>query len=56
MHQARRGAESRSILGGPDGTVWALAIEPEPGGNTSATILAVTTDGSVLSRTTVANP
>jgi hypothetical protein len=56
MHLARRGAEARSILGGPDGTVWALAIEPETGGKTSATILAVTTDGTVLSRTTVVNP
>jgi hypothetical protein len=56
MHLAQRGAESRSMLGGPDGTVWALAIEPETGGNTSATILAVTNDGTVLSRTTVVNP
>jgi len=56
MHLARRGAESRSILGGPDGKVWALATEPETGGSTSATILAVTNDGTVLSRTTVVNP
>jgi hypothetical protein len=56
MHLARRGAEARSILGGPDGTIWALAVEPESGGSTSATILAVTNDGTVLSRTTVVNP
>ena len=27
MHLARRGAESRSILGGPDGTVWAYLVD-----------------------------
>lgn len=56
MHLARRGAEFWSVTVGSDGTVFALAVEPEAGGTTSATILAMANDGTVLSRTTVIEP
>jgi hypothetical protein len=36
--------------------VYALAIEPEAGGKSSATILAMAKDGTVRSRTTVVEP
>ena len=56
MHLARRGAEFWSVAVASDGTVFALAVEPEAGGTTSATILAMANDGTVLSRTTVIEP
>jgi hypothetical protein len=56
MHLARRGAEFWSVVVGSDGTVYALAIEPEAGGKSSATILAIAKDGTVRSRTTVVEP
>jgi hypothetical protein len=55
MHLARRGAEFWSAAGS-DAIAWALAVEPESGGGSSATILAFAADGTVLSRTTVLEP
>ena len=56
MHLSRRGAEFWSVVVGSGGTVYALAIEPEAGGKSSATILAMAKDGTVRSRTTVVEP
>ncbi len=55
MHLARRGAEFWSAAAS-DAIGWALAVEPETGGGSSATILAFAADGAVLSRTTVLEP
>jgi len=61
----RAGAEFESVVVGPDGTVYALAIEPEEylpdecGGKISfdsATILAINPDGTVRYRTTLVSP
>jgi hypothetical protein len=38
---------------GPDGTVYALAIEPEPSDASSATIIAIAPDSTVLYATTI---
>ncbi len=42
-----------SVVVGVDGTVYALAIEPESGSRSSATVLAIAPDGMVRYRTTV---
>ena len=52
----RPGALFASIVVGTDGTVHALAIEPESGGRTSATVLGIAPDGSVRYRTALADP
>jgi hypothetical protein len=52
----RPGAAFWSVVVGPDGTLWALAVEPEAAGQSSATILAITPDGTVRSRITVVEP
>ena len=61
----RAGAEFSSVAVGPDGTAFALAIEPERHEDTgcgapiplsSATILAIEPDGTVRYRVTVAEP
>jgi hypothetical protein len=62
----RAGAEFESVVVGPDGTAFALAIEPEEylppdecGVKTSldsATILAINPDGTVRYRTTIVSP
>jgi len=61
----RAGAEFSSVVVGPDGTGFALAIEPEEylpdecGGMVSldsATILAIIPDGTVRYRTTIVSP
>ena len=61
----REGAEFSSVVVGPDGTAFALAIEPERYEQTecgtaipvsSATILAIEPDGTVRYRVTVAEP
>jgi len=44
-----------SVVVGPDGTAYALAVEPATGG-TAATILAIAPDGTIRYRTTVATP
>jgi hypothetical protein len=56
MHLARRGAEWWTSAVAADGTAFGLAVEPEAGGSTSATIVAIAKDGSVRSRTTVVAP
>lgn len=52
----RPGAEFWSVDVGSDGTVYALAIEPEAGGTTSATILAIEPDSTVRYATTIIEP
>jgi len=49
-------AEFTSVVVGADGTVYALAIQPEPGDRYSATVLAIAPDSTVRSRTTVVQP
>ena len=52
----RPGAEFWSVVVGSDGTVYALAIEPEGANASSATILAIAPDGTVLWTTTIIDP
>jgi hypothetical protein len=52
----RKGAEFWSIVVGSEGTVFALAFEPESGARSSATILAVAPDSTVIYRTTIIDP
>ena len=52
----RAGAEFWSVVVGSDGTAYALAIEPEAGTGSSATILAIAPDSTVLYRTTIIDP
>ena len=52
----RPGAEFWSVVVGPDGTAYALAIEPEPGGKSSASILAIAPDSTVRWTTTIVEP
>jgi hypothetical protein len=59
----RPGASFWSLATDPDGTVFALALEPEPGAvaeceipPASATILAIDPAGSVRARVTVVEP
>jgi outer membrane protein assembly factor BamB len=52
----RSGAEVYSVVVGSDGTVYAMAVEPETAGGSSATVLAVSPDSTVLYRTTIMNP
>jgi hypothetical protein len=52
----RPGAEFWSVVVGSDGTAYALAIEPEAGGVSSATILAIAADSTVVYTTTIIDP
>lgn len=52
----RRGAEFWSVVVGSDGTAFALAIEPEAGDTSSASILAIAPDSTVLNTTTIIEP
>jgi hypothetical protein len=52
----RPGAEFWSLVVGSDGTVYALAIEPEPGNSSSASILAIAPDSTVFWTTTIIDP
>jgi hypothetical protein len=52
----RPGAEFRSIVVAPDGTAYALAVEPEAGGRYSATILAIAPDSTVRYSSTIVEP
>jgi len=52
----RPGAEFWSVVVGSDGTTYALAIEPEAFGGSSATILAIAPDSTVLWSTTIVDP
>ena len=52
----RRGSEFWSIVVGPDGTAYAMAIEPEPNGSHSATILAIAPDSDIRYNVTIVEP
>jgi len=52
----RPGAEFWSVTVGSDGTAYALAIEPEAGGASSASILAIAPDSTVRWTTTIVDP
>jgi hypothetical protein len=52
----RPGAEFLWTVVGSDGTVYALAKEPEAGNSASVTILAIAPDSTVLYRTTIIEP
>jgi hypothetical protein len=52
----RPGSEFWSVVVGSDGTVYALAIELESSDSSSATILAIAPDSTVLWTTTVVEP
>jgi hypothetical protein len=52
----RPGAEFWSVVVGPDGTVYALAIEPEAGDTSSASVLAIAPDSTVRWTTTIIEP
>ena len=52
----RAGSEFWSVVVGPDGTVYALAIEPEAGGTKSASVLAIAPDSLVRYTTTIIDP
>jgi alpha-tubulin suppressor-like RCC1 family protein len=52
----RPGAEFWSVVVGSDGTVYALAIEPESDVTSSATILAIASDSTILWATTIIDP
>lgn len=52
----RPGAEFWSVVVDSDGTAYALAVEPDTNGTSSATILAIAPDSTVLWRTTIVEP
>ncbi|OGO57432.1 MAG: hypothetical protein A2Z32_04185 [Chloroflexi bacterium RBG_16_69_14] len=52
----RPGAEFWSVVVGPEGTTYALAIEPESGDKSSASILAIAPDSTVRWTTTIVEP
>ncbi len=52
----RPGAAFWSVVAGADGTAYALAIEPEASGASSATVLAIAPDSTVVYATTVIEP
>jgi hypothetical protein len=52
----RAGSEFWSVVVGPDGTVYALAIEPESSRTSSASILAIAPDSTVRWTTTIVEP
>jgi hypothetical protein len=52
----RPGSVFGSVVVAPDGTAYALTIEPEGGARSSATILAIAPDSNVRYTTTIAEP
>jgi hypothetical protein len=56
LELTRPGSEFWSVVAGPDGTVYALAIEPEAADTSSATILAIAPDSSVIYSATIVEP
>ena len=52
----RPGSVFDSIVAGPDGTTYALAVEPEAGGGYSSTVLAIDAASTVRYRTTILEP
>lgn len=53
---SRPGAQFWSVVVGSDGTAYALAIEPESGGRSSASILAIAPDSAIRWTTTIVDP
>jgi hypothetical protein len=53
---SRAGAEFWSVAVGADGTVYALAVEPESARTSSASLLAMAPDSTVLWATTIIEP
>jgi hypothetical protein len=52
----RPGSAFWSVVVGSDGTAYALAIEPEAGDASSATILAISRDSTVRWTATIIEP
>jgi hypothetical protein len=52
----RAGAEFWTLDVGPEGTVYALAYEPETARTSTATLLAIAPDSTILYRTTIIAP
>jgi hypothetical protein len=52
----RVGSMFWSIAVAPNGTAYALAVEPEPNGSHSATILAIAPDSDILYNVTIVEP
>jgi hypothetical protein len=52
----RAGAEFWTVDVGSEGTVYALAYEPEAGDTSTATLLAIAPDSTILYRTTIIAP
>jgi hypothetical protein len=52
----RAGSEFWSVVVGPDGTVYVLAVEPEPNRSYSATILSIAANSHVLDKVTIVEP
>ncbi|MFL5675334.1 MAG: hypothetical protein ACJ779_10030 [Chloroflexota bacterium] len=52
----RPGSAFWAMAAGPDGTTYALAIEPESGGKSSGTVLAIAPHSTVLWSTTIVEP
>ena len=52
----RAGAEFRSVIVSPDGTAYAVVVEPEGGGRYSATLLAIAPNGTVRYRAVIVEP
>ena len=52
----RRGSEIWSIVVGSNGTAYSLAVEPEPNGSHSATILTLAADSTVRYTLTIVEP
>jgi hypothetical protein len=52
----RAGSEFWSVVVGPDGTAYVLAVEPEPNSSYSATILAIAPSSHVLEKMTIVEP
>jgi Putative zinc-finger len=52
----RSGSEFWSVVVGPNSTAYAMAVEPEPDGSYSATILAIAPDSDILYNVTIVEP
>ena len=52
----RPGSEFWSVVVGANGTAYAMAVEPEPNGSHSATILAIAPDSDILYNVTIVEP
>jgi hypothetical protein len=52
----RSGSQFWSVVVGSDSTAYALAVEPEPNGSHSATILAIAPDSNTVYNVTIVEP